>query len=109
MQLCSLKRAVTFQPLDQGVDAGQIAVCANADHHMVGVGIAAIDSTSGNARLKSLLVQEPYRHRGIGQGLLTTLEQRVKAHGARCLEVSYAGGNPSAEVFTHILRKAGWQ
>ena len=99
---------VMFRPLNQGLTADQIAVCATAQDSMVAVAIASIGSTPGTSRLKSLLVQEAHRHRGIAQGLLAALEQRLHAHGARRLEVTYPGGSTSADVFTHILRKAAW-
>ena len=99
---------LTFQRLDQGIGAGHIAVCANADDRAIGIAIAQIESTLPTARLKSLLVQEPYRHRGIGQRLLGSLEHHARAHGVRRLEATYAGQSPSTQTLSRMLRKAGW-
>lgn len=78
-----------------------ISILAEIDHTVIGVCFVSILNTSGMVYMKTgyvekLVVDEPYRHMGIGKMLLQEAEDRVKKLGAKRMDLMVWNFNETA-------------
>lgn len=99
---------VTYHPLVECVEPGQIAVGASIEGALIGIALADVRSTAHPCALQSVVVSEAHRGKGIAHGLLTSLERRACDHGFGRIETMYSGASASAPIVERVLAKAGW-
>ena len=82
--------------------AGQPAVAAEADRHLVGIAIGRLENDRG--WVLRITLHPQWRGRGLGSAMLAALEQRLVLAGARRLTCAL----PDGETGSQALRNSGF-
>lgn len=74
----------------------------------VGLSLSTINPVSLEAELRSLVVLEYYRQKGIGYALFSATHDKLKDEKARSFKIIYNENIPFAKPLEKILAKKGW-
>lgn len=74
----------------------------------IGLALATMDAQSGDAELRSLVVDRPHRRKGTARTLLLEMETRLRDGGGKHVSALFSDQLPGAAGFAALLADAGW-
>jgi GNAT superfamily N-acetyltransferase len=92
-----------------GAKVPVIAIGAEDDGKAAGLVLAELRPGHQCADVRSLLVTEGHRDRGIATSLLLRLESELKARGCHRAEMVYVREKATTPALEHVLSKLGWE
>jgi GNAT superfamily N-acetyltransferase len=83
-------------------------LAAFAEGKPIGLALATLETTSGHAELRSLVVDRSHRRMGTARGLLDQMETWLRDDGGQHVSACFSDQLPGANGFAALLAGAGW-